>query len=403
MNPLLENLQPYPFEKIAQLLQGQSPAADKKLISLAIGEPQHATPELVTSALAANLKMLKSYPATLAMPELRETIARWLERRFSLGAGSVDPNRNVAPLAGTREGIFSLARAVIDRSTNPCILMPNPFYQIYEGAAIFAEAEIYFLNTDEKTQQQLDLSTVPAEVWNRCQLIYICSPGNPSGTLMPESQQKELLGLAQKYNFVIAADECYSEIYRDENNPPQGLLQAAWKMGNREFKNCVVFHSLSKRSNSPGLRSGFVAGDAEIIQKYVRYRTYHGATLPPPIQMASIAAWSDEHHVIANRALYRSKYEKVEKILKGKCEWISPPAGFYLWPRIAVDDQEFCKRAFVEQAVSIVPGSYLSREAHGQNPGRNHVRIALVAEEAECVEAAKRLISILDGGTRVSG
>ena len=395
MNPILNQLQPYPFEKLSKLLSGVSLPGDKALISLAIGEPQHATPEIIKNTLVANLEKLRSYPTTHGLTELRVAISRWLERRFVLEENAINPDTQVIPVAGTREALFSFARAVIDPTTNPVMMMPNPFYQIYEGAALFAGAESYFINTSNETNHQMDFSEVPSEVWNRCQLIYLCSPGNPSGAVMGLEQHAQLLQLAEKYDFIIASDECYSEIYRDESRPPQGLLQSAWQLGNQEFRRCIVFHSLSKRSNSPGLRSGFVAGDAEVLQKYLKYRTYHGATLPLPTQFASIAAWEDETHVKINRGLYRSKFEKVEKILSGKLKWVSPEGGFYLWPQTDKDDESFVKELYAQQGVLVVPGSYLSRKAHGKNPGAGFVRIALVAEEALCVEAAQRIASLL--------
>ncbi len=395
MNHLFDKLQPYPFEKIAKLLADSSKNKELDFISLAIGEPQHATPVVITNAIANNLEKLRSYPTTLGIPELREAIAGWLEKRFKLELNSVDPVTQVIPVAGTREALFSIARAVVDEKPDPLILMPNPFYQIYEGAAIFAGAETHFLNTTEDTGYQIDLDSVPENIWKRCQLIYVCSPGNPCGAVMPMEQQAKLLNLADKYGFIIAADECYSEIYKDEKNPPQGFLQTCAETGNNDFKNCVVFHSLSKRSNAPGLRSGFVAGDASVLKKYLQYRTYHGATLPVPTQIASLAAWSDEAHVKANRALYREKFAQVEAILNGKLKFFSPSAGFYLWPELTEDDQVFTKRLYEKQAVGVVPGSYLSREVNGFNPGVNHLRIALVAPLNQCVEAAKRIVSAL--------
>lgn len=395
MNPILEKLQPYPFEKLSALLSGASLPKDKALISLAIGEPQHATPDIIKQTLFSALDKLRNYPTTHGLSELRSTIAGWLERRFLLEEATINPDTQVIPVAGTREALFSFARAVIDTSTNPVIMMPNPFYQIYEGAALFAGAERYFLNTTAATQHQIDFSQVPVEIWNRCQMIYICSPGNPSGAVMGLNEHRELLRLAEKYDFIIAADECYSEIYRDESRPPQGLLQSAWELGNKEFKRCIVFHSLSKRSNAPGLRSGFVAGDADVLKAYLKYRTYHGATLPIPTQLASIAAWGDEGHVKINRSLYRSKFEKVEKILQGKLQWLSPVGGFYLWPDTGRDDQKFVKELYSAKGVLLVPGSFLSRENAGTNPGKGLVRIALVAEEQLCIEAAERISEFL--------
>jgi N-succinyldiaminopimelate aminotransferase len=395
MNPLFDQLQPYPFEKLSALLNGLKPAENLKYISLAVGEPQHSTPSLIVEAINNNSEKFRNYPSTIGLPELRQTIAGWLEKRFKLANKTVNPATQVIPVAGTREALFSFARAVIDPTKNPLVLMPNPFYQIYEGACIFAGAETYFLNDSLESQHQMDLDSVPEQIWARCQMIYICSPGNPSGAVMPKEQQLKLLNLAEKYDFIIAADECYSEIYKDEANPPQGFLQTCFEAGNKDFKRCVVFHSLSKRSNAPGLRSGFVAGDAAVLKKYLQYRTYHGATMSLPSQYASLAAWSDEHHVIQNRALYREKFQKVEAILSGKAKFFSPPAGFYLWPQLDHDDQAFTKRLFVEKAVGVLPGSYLSRVSNNQNPGQGHIRLALVAEVDDCVEAANRIVEIL--------
>lgn len=394
MNPILSQLQPYPFEKLSKLLNATTLPKDKQLISLAIGEPQHPTPDIVSAALSRHLSKLRNYPTTLGLIELRTTISKWLERRFELDPDAVNPETQVLPVAGTREALFSFARAVVDQTTAPLMMMPNPFYQIYEGAALFAGAESYFLNTTAANSHQIDFSEVPAEIWSRCQLVYLCSPGNPSGAVMGLAQHSEILNLAEKYDFIVASDECYSEIYRDEARPPQGLLQSASALGNKEFKRCVVFHSLSKRSNSPGLRSGFVAGDAEILQKYLKYRTYHGATLPLPTQFASIAAWEDEEHVKLNRNIYRSKFEKVEQILKDKLEWNSPDGGFYLWAQTPTDDESFVRKLYQDEAVLVVPGSYLSRTANGVNPGAGYVRIALVAEEQLCVEAAERIAAL---------
>jgi N-succinyldiaminopimelate aminotransferase len=391
MNPHLQKLQSYPFEKLARLKQGVQPPADKAHIALSIGEPQHATPHFISEALIAHLHGLTHYPATKGMPELRQSIADWLSNRFQLPAGAIDPERHILPVNGTREALFSFAQCVVDSAEKPLVLMPNPFYQIYEGAALLAGAEPYFLNTTRETAYLPDFDSVPDAVWARCQLLYTCSPGNPTGAVMDAATQEKLISLADRYGFVIASDECYSELYADETNPPPGLLQTAQGMGNTDFKNCVVFHSLSKRSNAPGLRSGFVAGDASILQKYLLYRTYHGCAMSLPVQHASLAAWRDERHVKENRAVYRSKFSAVHEILRDVLDVAIPPAGFYLWPRTPMEGETFARELYARQNVTVLPGSYLSRESGGLDPGRDHVRMALVAPLEDCVEAAHRI------------
>lgn len=392
MNPHLSQLHPYPFEKLAQLKHGITPPADKSPIVLSIGEPAHATPPFIKEALINKLQGLSNYPTTKGIPELRQAIADWLTRRFSC---VVNADTQVLPVSGTREALFSFAQCVIDASTKPVVIMPNPFYQIYEGAALLAGAEPYFLNTLADTDYLPDFDTVPESVWQRCQLIYICSPANPAGSVMSVADQEKLLRLAEKYDFVIASDECYSELYDDENNPPVGLLQTAYNVGNTEFKRCVVFHSLSKRSNAPGLRSGFVAGDTHILQAYFQYRTYQGCAMPLPTQYASISAWQDEAHVIENRRLYREKFTAFIEILADVCEVKKPPASFYVWLKIpdnlGINDTDFTQQLFAQQNVTVLAGSFLSREFNGINPAVNHVRIALVAPLAECIEAAQRI------------
>jgi N-succinyldiaminopimelate aminotransferase len=396
MTPYLQQLQPYPFEKLAALKQGVTPPASKRHIALSIGEPAHATPHLIQEALLTHLHGLSNYPTTKGLPELRQAIAAWLTRRFNLPGRLLNPETQILPVSGTREALFSFAQCLIDRTADPVVVMPNPFYQIYEGAALLAGAEPYFLNTVADNAYLPDFDDVPETVWQRCQLLYICTPGNPSGAVMPRETLIKLLGLAEKYDFVIASDECYSELYDDENSPPPGLLEAAFSIGNTEFKRCVVFHSLSKRSNAPGLRSGFVAGDTAILQNYFKYRTYHGAAMPLPTQHASIAAWNDEKHVVENRRLYREKFAAVIHTLGDAVQLTKPPAGFYLWIQTPIDDTEFARQLFAEQNVTVLPGSYLSRDFGGHNPGRNHVRIALVAPLEECVDAANRIKNFLN-------
>jgi len=395
MNPDLARLQPYPFERIRTLLAGLTPAALPS-VSLAIGEPKHPTPDFIHQAISANLGGLSSYPQTLGIAALRAAIATWLTWRFQLPEGAVDAQQHVIPVNGTREALFAFAQAVVERKPGAAMLMPNPFYQIYEGAALLAGAEPVFLPCVEENAFIPDFSAVSAETWQRCQVLTICSPGNPTGAVMTLAMLQQVLALAVQYDFIVAADECYSELYFDESQPPPGLLQAAALMGNTVWKRCVVFHSLSKRSNAPGLRSGFVAGDAEILKKFLLYRTYHGCAMPPPFQAASVAAWNDEAHVQANRVLYRQKFIAVMDILAPVMDVKMPQAGFYLWAKTPIDDEIFTRELFARAHVHVVPGSYLSREVLGQNPGRNRVRLALVASPQECIEAAGRIRHVLE-------
>ncbi|MGZ8257530.1 MAG: succinyldiaminopimelate transaminase [Gallionella sp.] len=397
MTPNLKHLHPYPFEKLAQLKQGIAPPANKSHIALSMGEPTHATPHLIQEALLTHLHGLANYPTTKGLPKLRQTIAEWISRRFQIPANIINPETQVLPVNGTREALFSFAQCIID-STGfaPVVIMPNPFYQIYEGAALLAGAEPYFLNTLEDSGYLPDFDAVPDEIWQRCQLIYICSPGNPTGSVIDQAGQEKLLKLAEKHDFVIASDECYTEIYDDESNPPPGLLQTAYNMGNTAFKRCVIFHSLSKRSNAPGLRSGFVAGDAGLLKPYFQYRTYHGCAMPLPTQHASIQAWKDEQHVVENRRLYREKFAAFIDILSDVCTVIKPPASFYVWLKTPISDTEFAQKLFAQQNITVLPGSYLSRDFDGINPGLNHVRIALVAPLDECIEAAQRIKNFLN-------
>ncbi|MGD8576083.1 MAG: succinyldiaminopimelate transaminase [Thiohalophilus sp.] len=396
MNPELDKLHPYPFEKLAALKSGATPPADLEHIALSIGEPKHAAPAFVFDVIRDALPTLSSYPLTRGSSALRQAIAEWLIRRFNLPQGSIDIEQHILPVNGTREALFAFAQAVVDRRQDPLVLMPNPFYQIYEGAALLAGAEPGYLDCNAENGFIPDFEAIDAKTWKRCQLLYICSPGNPTGAVMDQASLINLMELAERHDFVIASDECYSEIYFDEDNPPVGLLQAASAAGNDQFKRCVVFHSLSKRSNLPGLRSGFVAGDADILQVFHRYRTYHGCAMPPHHQLASLAAWSDEQHVEQNRELYRRKFESVMAILQPVLPVEMPEAGFYLWPQTPVDDKEFARRLYAEQNVTVLPGQYLSRDNGQSNPGRNRVRMALVAEQDECVSAAKRIKNLLE-------
>ncbi len=373
MNPTLDLLQPYPFEKLRALLATVTPPASIRPIPLSIGEPKHPAPAFVAEALTANLAQLAVYPTTQGIADLREAIADWAGQRFAVPAGWLDPARHV------------------DRSKHGLVLSPNPFYQIYEGAALLAGAEPHYLPCLADNGFNPDFDSVPDTVWQRCQLLFLCSPGNPTGALLPLETLKKLIELADRHDFVIAADECYSELYFDEASPPPGLLTACAELGRSDFARCVVFHSLSKRSNLPGMRSGFVAGDATILKRFLLYRTYHGCAMPVQVQKASAVAWRDEAHVRENRALYRQKFAAVLDILQGSLDVSLPDGGFYLWAKTPGDDEAFARDLFAREHVTVVPGSYLSREVEGTNPGAGRVRMALVAPLAECVEAAERI------------
>ncbi|TDR70550.1 succinyldiaminopimelate transaminase [Paludibacterium purpuratum] len=388
MNPLLKRLHPYPFQRLRTLFADLTPAADKAPINLSIGEPKHPTPGVLCEALTGALGGLASYPPTLGAPELRQACARWLQRRYDIVA---DPEREILPVNGSREALFSFVQAMIDPSGSqtPVVISPNPFYQIYEGAALLAGAEPWYVNCVQENGFQPDWAAVPDEVWRRTQVVFACSPGNPTGAVMSLDDWRRLFDLSDRYGFVIASDECYSEIHFGQ--PPLGGLQAARQLG-RDFQRIVMFTSLSKRSNAPGLRSGFVAGDAALLEAFLLYRTYHGSAMSPTIQAASIAAWNDEAHVEANRAAYQAKFDAVVPILADSLGAQHPQAAFYLWlPVPGGDDQAFARRLYTEQNVTVLPGSFLARDAHGINPGRGYIRIALVAPLAECVEAAGRI------------
>ena len=389
MNPNLDKLQPYPFQRLRDLFKGITPNAQYSAINLSIGEPKHETPPLIKQALADNLSGLANYPTTAGGHELRQAISAWLSQRYGIPAPA--PEKAILPVNGSREALFAFAQAVIDNSRPaPVVIAPNPFYQIYEGAALLAGAEPYFINTLPENSHVMDFGAVPDNIWQRTQLVYVCSPGNPSGKVMSLDQWRELFALADRYGFVIAADECYSEIYFDEAEPPIGALQAAHELG-RGLERLVVFSSLSKRSNVPGMRSGFVAGDAQILEKFLLYRTYHGCAMSPAVQAASIAAWNDEAHVVENRRLYAEKFSKVTPLLSGSLEVEMPDAAFYLWARTPQPDTEYAQRLYRDYNVTVLPGSYLARDAHGINPGKGFVRLALVASLEECLEAAKRM------------
>lgn len=392
MNPYLDRLQPYPFEKLRKLFDGIDAPAGLSPIRLSIGEPRHATPRIVTDAMAAHLDGLATYPLTGGSDALRQTIAHWLMRRYRLD--SVDAAAQVLPVNGSREALFAFGQCVVDGTrAGAKVVCPNPFYQIYEGAALLAGAEPVFINTIEANDFAFDLSTLDADTLRQVQLVYVCSPGNPTGHVMTQTEWDALFALSDEFGFVIAADECYSEIYFDEDAPPLGALEAAQAAGRSDFRNLVSFSSLSKRSNVPGLRSGFVAGDARILKQFLRYRTYHGCAMGPTMQSASIAAWNDEAHVLDNRRLYRDKFERVMPMLAPYLGIRKPDAGFYLWARTPGADTDFARGLQAEYNVTVLPGSYLAREADSVNPGAGFVRIALVAEPAECIEAAERIVA----------
>jgi N-succinyldiaminopimelate aminotransferase len=389
VNPNLEKLEPYPFAKLQALFVNAAPA-NKAQIKLSVGEPQHAPPAFVLEEITRNLSRLANYPLTAGMPELREAIGNWLKKRFKLQ--DIDASEQVLPVNGTREALFAFAQAVIEPSPGALVLSPNPFYQIYEGAALLAGATPEFINCTEATGFLPDFDSVSQEQWQNTQLLYLCSPGNPTGAVLSLEKLKQLIALAREYDFIIASDECYSEIYFDEDAPPPGLLQACAELGDNDYRNCVVFHSLSKRSNLPGLRSGFVAGDAAILKKFLLYRTYHGCAMSGHHQLGSIAAWNDEGHVLANRAAYREKFDAVLEQLSGHLDVKRPDAGFYLWPRTPIDDTAFAKGLYEKENVVVLPGSYLARTSRGMNPGQDRVRMALVAPLDECREAAQRIV-----------
>lgn len=389
MNPDLQRLQPYPFQKLAALFREVTPNPDYRAISLSIGEPKHATPQFIKDALTANLGGLANYPTTAGSDALRNAIANWLAARY--GIPLPDARTQVLPVNGSREALFAFAQAVIDRSRNdPVVVCPNPFYQIYEGAALLAGAAPHFLNTLPQDNYALNFAQLPEETWQRTQLVYVCSPGNPTGRVMPLAEWQTLFEMSNRYGFVIASDECYSEIY--SGTPPLGALQAAQQLGRGDYKNLVVFSSLSKRSNVPGMRSGFVAGDAAIIEKFMLYRTYHGCAMNPAIQAASAAAWNDEAHVAENRRQYAEKFARVVELLQPVLPASPPDASFYLWVRTPVADTVFAQALYRDYNVTVLPGSYLARTAQGVNPGESFVRLALVAGMEETVEAAQRIV-----------
>jgi N-succinyldiaminopimelate aminotransferase len=390
MNSRLDTLQPYPFEKLRLLLaQAGTPPAGLRAINLSIGEPKHAAPQCVKDAIVGALDGLSSYPPTKGDPKLRQAISQWLGKRY--GIPCPDPETQVLPALGSREALFAFAQVVLDSTKNGIVVCPNPFYQIYEGAALLGGATPYYVNSDPALNFGCDWSTVPADIWARTQLLFVCSPGNPAGNVMTLAEWQTLFELSDRYGFVIASDECYSEIYLDEANPPMGGMQAAVQLGRTDFRNLVSFSSLSKRSNVPGMRSGFVAGDAKLMAKFLLYRTYHGSALSPVVSAASIAAWQDEAHVIDNRQQYRAKFDAVLPILAPVLDVTRPDASFYLWAGTKGPDADFVRDLLTHTNVTTLPGSYVGRTVNGVNPGQNRIRIALVAPLADCVEAAHRI------------
>jgi len=393
MNPLLQRLQPYPFERLKQLFSTVTPSAKYPPISLGIGEPRHATPQLVLDALAASTEALSSYPATAGLPALRQSCANWVQRRYGL---ALNPDNQILPINGSREALFAFAQTVVDGSkTGATVVCPNPFYQIYEGAAFLAGAKAFYAPSDPALNFNVDWGKVPDEVWKNTQLLFVCSPGNPTGSVMPLEDWKTLFELSDRYGFVIASDECYSEIYFREE-PPLGGLEASYKLGRTDYKNLVAFTSLSKRSNVPGMRSGFVSGDANLLKQFLLYRTYHGSAMSGMVQAASIAAWNDEVHVVANRDMYRQKFAAVTPVLAKVLDVKLPDAGFYLWAAVpGGDDQAFARDLLAQYNVTVLPGSFLAREAQGFNPGAGRIRMALVAETQKCMQAAQRIVEFV--------
>lgn len=392
MNPLIHSLSPYPFQKLAELLEGLTPNPKKTLIKLTIGEPQHTAPAIVLQTLANNLSGVSKYPSTKGEWPLRNAISEWTKHRFKLT--QLDPETQVLPVSGTREALFAITQTLVGGKNKPIVVSPNPFYQIYEGAGILAGASLHLLPCESETQYKIDYQKVSDDVWERCEVLFVCSPNNPSGTVTTLDEYAYLIEKAKMFNFTIVADECYSEIYFGDE-APLGLLEACQILGNHEYKHCLIFQSLSKRSNLPGLRSGFVAGDASILKPFLLYRTYQGCAMPIHHQKASIVAWNDEEHVRQNREIYTRKFNSVLDILSPVMKVSKPEAGFYLWPETSITDEEFCRSLYQEEAVLVLPGSYLGRDINSTNPGSSHVRMALVAEEFECVEAAKRIKAFL--------
>ncbi|MEE8527942.1 MAG: succinyldiaminopimelate transaminase [Gammaproteobacteria bacterium] len=397
MNPNLDRLPLYPFERLAALKAGVEPPSDLEHIAMSIGEPRHAPPPFVVEALRQSAHDLGRYPMAPGSNAFRAAAANWLNRRFGLIGGGVDPATMVLPVGGTREGLFAFVQAVVDSSRDPVVLMPNPFYQIYEGAALLANAKPVYMNTWEQNEYLPDLESVGPDIFRRCQLLFICSPGNPTGAVLDADFLERVIALADEFDFIIAADECYSEIYLDEDEPPTGLLEVCQQIGRVDFRRCVVFHSLSKRSSVPGLRAGFVAGDADVMKSFRLYRTYHGCAIPFHTEVAAIAALSDDDHVRQNRAMYREKFDAVLPVLEPVLKVSRPEAGFYLWLQVDDDDEVFTRELFASKNVTALPGSYLARDTESGNPGRHRVRLSLVAPVMQCVDAAERIRDFVTG------
>jgi len=391
MNPDLNKLQPYPFEKLKNLFEGVSANPNLEPINLSIGEPKSPTPDLIKQALIENIDTLANYPKTKGELQLRQAICHWLVRRFALPTESIDPERHILPVNGSREALFAIAQTVIDSTQVARVISPNPFYQIYEGAALLAGAEPLFLDLSVHDGDIPALHSIDDSTWHHTQLVYICTPSNPTGDVLPQKSLQRLIDYAHQYDFVIISDECYSEIYFDEDHPPKGLLQAALANGDSHYQRCLAFHSLSKRSNAPGLRSGFVAGDEQLISKFFQYRTYHGCAMPISTQMASCAAWNDEQHVKLNRERYRQSFHAFIEELQDITPIQLPQAGFYIWLNTRIDDEKFALELYSQHNVTVLPGQYLGRSVNGTNPGAYHVRIALVAAPEQCREAAQRI------------
>jgi N-succinyldiaminopimelate aminotransferase len=391
MNPDLNRLHAYPFEKLKSLFEGATPSPQLEPINLSIGEPKSPTPDFIKQALIDNIDSLAKYPKTKGELELRSAICNWLLRRFNLPEMSLDPERHILPVNGSREALFAIAQTVIDQTQAATVISPNPFYQIYEGAALLAGAEPLYLDLSVHDGKLPALDTVDAATWKKTQMVYICTPSNPTGDVIPQESLQRLIQLAHEYDFVIISDECYSEIYFDEQHPPKGLLQASQAYGDNDYQRCLAFYSLSKRSNAPGLRSGFVVGDEQLIGKFFKYRTYHGCAMPISTQMASAAAWSDEQHVKLNRERYRQSFQAFIEELQDITTISQPQAGFYIWLNTRIDDEEFALGLYSQHNVTVLPGQYLGRSVSGTNPGAHYVRIALVAAPQQCREAAQRI------------
>jgi N-succinyldiaminopimelate aminotransferase len=396
MNPGIKKLHRYPFEKMAEMIRGLSPPTHRQLINLSIGEPKLPTPQIILDSIIHNLGTASKYPTTRGIPELRNTIRDWTTKRFNLNADQLDPSTQILPVNGTREALFAIANTLVNKGSEKNLVgLPNPFYQIYEGAALLAGGIPYYFNCPENKSFLPQIEDVPAQIWRKMAFVYICSPGNPSGTVMTTNDYKNLFELAEKFDFYIVADECYSELYDDAKVAPLGLLEWCNIHGNSSFQRCLVMHSLSKRSSSPGLRSGFVAGDKNLMRNFYQYRTYQGGAMPLYVQYASIAAWSDEQHVIAARKFYRNNFDSVYKVLKNKMAITIPDAGFYIWLNVPCDDIHICKRLLQKEGVLLLPGQFLGRTLKDFNPGANRVRIALVESEQSCVDAAESILRVI--------